>query len=230
MEGHRCGRLRKIGLDRLLGPAGHRDRDLVITMIVTRLAAPSSKLATAKALSPQSAASSLGEILGLGEVDEDALYSALDWLCGRQASLEKALAKRHLEGGCLVLYDVSSSYVEGRRCELAQHGYNRDGKKQQIVYGLLCAADGCPVAIEVFEGHTGDPSTLNNQIAKLKQRFDLEHVVLVGDRGMITQARIDEDLSPAGLDWITALRAPAIRSLVEGSSCSIAARLPSRAA
>ncbi len=184
------GTLRKIGLDRLLGPAGHRDRDLVIAMIVARLAAPSSKLATAKALSPQSAASSLGEILGLGEVDEDALYSALDWLYGRQASLEKSLAKRHLEGGCLVLDDVSSSYVEGRRCDLAQYGYNRDGKKgkQQIVYGLLCAADGCPVAIEVFEGHTGDPSTLNHQIAKLKQRFGLEQVVMVVDRGMITQA------------------------------------------
>lgn len=212
------GTLRKTGLDRLLGPAGHRDRDLVIAMIVARLAAPTSKLATAKALSPLTATSSLGEILDLGEVDEDALYSALDWLYGRQANLEKALAKRHLEGGCLVLYDVSSSYVEGRCCELAQFGYNRDGKKgkQQIVYGLLCAADGCPVAIEVFEGNTGDPSTLNSQINKLKQRFGLEHVVLVGDRGMITQARIDDELTPAGLDWITALRAPAIKSLVEG--------------
>lgn len=212
------GTLRKIGLDRLLGPAGHRDRDLVIAMIVARLAAPTSKLATAKALSPLTATSSLGEILDLGEVDEDALYSALDWLYGRQANLEKALAKRHLEGGCLVLYDVSSSYVEGRCCELAQFGYNRDGKKgkQQIVYGLLCAADGCPVAIEVFEGNTGDPSTLNSQINKLKQRFGLEHVVLVGDRGMITQARINDELTPAGLDWITALRAPAIKSLVEG--------------
>lgn len=144
--------------------------------------------------------------------------TALDWLYGRQANLEKALAKRHLEGGCLVLYDVSSSYVEGRCCELAQFGYNRDGKKgrQQIVYGLLCAADGCPVAIEVFEGNAGDPSTLNSQINKLKQRFGLEHVVLVGDRGMITQARIDDELTPAGLDWITALRAPAIKNLVEG--------------
>ncbi len=217
------GTLRKIGLDRLLGPAGHRDRDLVIAMIVARLAMPASKLATAKALSPHTATSSLGEVLGLGEVDEDALYSALDWLYGRQAAIEKALAKRHLEGGCLVLYDVSSSYVEGRHCELAQYGYNRDGKKgkQQIVYGLLCAADGCPVAIEVFEGNTGDPSTLNSQITKLKQRFGLEHVVLVGDRGMITQARIDDDLTPAGLDWITALRAPAIQSLVEDGALQL---------
>ena len=217
------GTLRKIGLDRLLGPAGHRDRDLVIAMIVARLAMPASKLATAKALSPHTATSSLGEVLGLGEVDEDALYSALDWLYGRQAAIEKALAKRHLEGGCLVLYDVSSSYVEGRHCELAQYGYNRDGKKgkQQIVYGLLCAADGCPVAIEVFEGNTGDPSTLNSQVTKLKQRFGLEHVVLVGDRGMITQARIDDDLTPAGLDWITALRAPAIQSLVEDGALQL---------
>lgn len=217
------GTLRKIGLDRLLGPASNRDRDLVIAMITARLAAPTSKLATAKALSPLSATSSLGEILGLGEVDEDALYSALDWLVGRQAGIEKALAKRHLEGGCLVLYDVSSSYVEGRCCELAQRGYNRDRKKgkQQIVYGLLCAADGCPVAIEVFEGNTGDPSTVNAQITKLKQRFGLDHVVFVGDRGMITQARIDEDLGPAGLDWITALRAPAIQKLVEGGALQL---------
>ena len=217
------GTLRKIGLDRLLGPASNRDRDLVIAMITARLAAPISKLATAKALSPLSATSSLGEILGLDDVDEDELYSALDWLVGRQANIEKALAKRHLEGGCLVLYDVSSSYVEGRCCELAQHGYNRDRKKgkQQIVYGLLCAADGCPVAIEVFEGNTGDPSTVNAQIIKLKQRFGLDHVVLVGDRGMITQARIDEDLGPAGLDWITALRAPAIQKLVEGGALQL---------
>ncbi len=212
------GTLRQIGLDRVLGPAGNRCRDLVIAMIVARLAAPASKLATAKALSPATAASSLGEILGLGALDEADLYTALDWLGERQPAVEAALAKRHLQGGCLVLYDVSSSYVEGRCCELAQWGHNRDGKKgkQQIVYGLLCAADGCPVAIEVFEGNTGDPDTLASQITKLKQRFGLDHVVLVGDRGMITQARIDEELTPAGLDWITALRAPAIRSLVEG--------------
>jgi hypothetical protein len=159
----------------------------------------------------------------LGAVDEAELYAALDWLTERQPAVEKALAKRHLEGGCLVLYDVSSSYVEGRCCELARHGHNRDGKKgkMQIVYGLLCAADGCPVAIEVFEGHTGDPKTLAAQITKLKQRFGLDHVVLVGDRGMITQARIDEDLAPAGLDWITALRAPAIRNLVEGGTLQL---------
>ena len=217
------GTLRKIGLDRMLGPGGNRYRDLVIAMIVARLAAPTSKLATARALSPLTATSSLGEVLGLSTVDETALYDALDWLYGRQQAVERALAKHHLEGGCLVLYDVSSSYVEGRHCELAQYGYTRDRKKgkQQIVYGLLCAANGCPVAIEVFEGNTADPNTLNSQITKLKKRFGLDHVVLVGDRGMITQARIDEDLAPAGLDWITALRSSAIRSLVEGGALQL---------
>ena len=147
----------------------------------------------------------------------------MDWLYGRQQAVEKALAKRHLEGGCPVLCDVSSSYVEGRHCELAQYGYNRDRKKgkQQIVYGLLCATNGCPVAIDVFEGDTADPNTLNSQITKLKQRFGLDHVVFVGDRGMITQARIEEDLAPAGLDWITALRSSAIRSLVEGGALQL---------
>ena len=196
----------------------NRPRDLVLAMIVNRIVAPTSKLATAKALDPATALSSLGVELGLGDVDEDKLYTALDWLHERQSAVETALAKRHLTGGTLVLYDVSSSYVEGRRCPLAKRGYNRDRKngKAQIVYGLLCAADGCPIAIEVFEGNTGDPNTVADQVAKIKQRFALGHVVLVGDRGMITQARIDEDLRPAGLDWITALRAPALQGLVSG--------------
>jgi hypothetical protein len=214
------GTLRSIGLDRVLGPPGHRCRDLVIAMIVARLIAPASKLATARMLDPLTAASSLGEVLSLGPVDEDELYSALDWLGERQEAIEKALARKHLHNGTLVLYDVSSSYLEGRCCELAQLGYNRDGKKGklQIVYGLLCAPDGCPVAIEVFEGSTGDPRTLTVQIDKVKKRFALAHVVVVGDRGMITQARIDAEIAPAGLDWITALRAPAIRALVEAGA------------
>ena len=209
-----------IGLDRILGPAGNRPRDLVIAMIVARLIAPASKLATARMLDPATAASSLGDVLGLGAVDEDELYAAIDWLGERQHAIEKALARKHLGDGTLVLYDVSSSYLEGRCCELAQLGYNRDGKKGklQIVYGLLCAPDGCPVAIEVFEGDTGDPTTLAAQIDKIKARFALKHVVLVGDRGMITQARIDADIAPAGLDWITALRAPAIRALAEAGA------------
>ena len=214
------GTLRSIGLDRVLGPAGNRCRDLVIAMIVARLLAPASKLATARMLDPLTAASSLGEVLGLGPVDEDELYVALDWLGERQQAIEKALARKHLHDGTLVLYDVSSSYLEGRCCELARLGYNRDGKKGklQIVYGLLCAPDGCPVAIEVFEGDTGDPRTLAAQIDKVKTRFALERVVLVGDRGMITQARLDTEIAPAGLDWITALRAPAIRTLVEAGT------------
>jgi hypothetical protein len=209
------GTARKIGLDRLLGPDGNRCRDLVLALVVSRLLDPGSKLAAARALSPDTASSSLGEQLGLGMVDEDELYTALDWFAVRQPAIEAALAKDHLAGGTLVLYDVSSSYLEGRCCPLAQFGYNRDRKrgKLQIVYGLLCAADGCPLAIEVFEGSTADPMTLTSQVTKLKERFDLDHVVLVGDRGMITQARITEDLSKAGVDWITALRAPAIKAL-----------------
>ena len=153
------GTLRDIGLDRVLGPPRNRCCDLVIAMIVARLIAPASKLATARMLDPLTAASSLGDVLGLGPVDEDELYVALDWLGERQEAIEKALARKHLHDCTLVLYDVSWSCLEGRCCELARRGYNRDGKKGklQIVYGLLCAPDGCPVAIEVFEGDTGDP-------------------------------------------------------------------------
>ena len=212
------GTLRKIGLDRILAAKASRRRDLVVAMICARLIAPMSKLATAKALDPETAGSSLGAVLGLGAVDEDELYAALDWLVERQPTIEKALAKRHLAERTLVLYDVTSSYVEGRCCPLAGFGYNRDGKtgKMQIVYGLVCAADGCPVAVEVFEGKTGDPATLGAQIAKLKARFGLTRVVLVGDRGLLTEARLGEEVAPAGLDWITALRAPAIRALAAG--------------
>ncbi len=154
-------------------------------------------------------------MLGLGAVDEDELYRALDLLGEAQPKIEAALARRHLRNGCLVLYDLTSSWLEGRCCELARFGYSRDGRrdKLQIVFGLLCAADGCPIAVQVFEGDTADPSTLAAQIDKLKQRFGLRRVVLVGDRGMITSARIEQDLKPAGLDWITALRAPAIQAL-----------------
>src|ERR1700753_1174213 len=201
------GTARKIGLDRIIGPDGNRCRDLVLALLVGRILEPGSKLAAARALSPATAASSLGEVLGLGEVDEDGLYTALDWLLERQPAIETTLAKRHLTNGTLVLYDVSSSYMEGRCCPLAQRGYSRDGRRGtlQIVYGLLCAPDGCPVAIEVFDGNTGDPKTLAPQIDKLKRRFHLDRVVLVGDRGMITERRITEALKDSGLDWITAL-------------------------
>ena len=212
------GMIRKIGLDTIIGPEGNRCRDLVLAMIAARIVDPGSKLATARALSPETATSSLGTLLNLGEADEDELYTSLDWLGERQSAIETALARRHLRHGTLVLYDLSSSYMEGSCCPLAHRGYSRDGRRGtlQIVYGLLCAADGCPVAIEVFDGNTGDPKTLAAQITKLKQRFGLDRVVLVGDRGMITEARLTEDVKTAGLDWITALRAPAIKELMQG--------------
>jgi hypothetical protein len=215
------GTIRAIGLDRLLGrPSDKRLAPLAIALIASRLVSPASKLATARDLAADTACSSLGRLLGLGTVDETELYRALDWLGARQGAIETALARRHLKDGALVLYDVSSSWLEGRCCELARFGYSRDGKKGklQIVYGLLCAADGCPVAVEVFEGNIADPMTLSAQIDKLKARFGLSQVVLVGDRGMITSARIRDELAPAGLDWITALRAPQIRALLDSGA------------
>jgi hypothetical protein len=216
------GTAEQIGLPKLLserrgGSTSRRYRDLVMALIVNRVIAPASKLATVRALNPQTAASSLGERLGLGEVAEREIYAALDWLLDQQERIENALAKSHLIGGTLALYDVSSSYLEGRCCELAKHGYSRDHRpdRPQIVYGLLCNREGCPVAIEVFEGNTADPMTLSHQVSKLKARFGLDRVVVVGDRGMITSARIREDLKPAGLDWITALRAPKIQELAD---------------
>jgi hypothetical protein len=209
------GTARRIGLDRLLPRGPERRRELALALIVARLIDPAAKLATARALDETTAIHSLGVTLGLGAVSAKEVYATLDWLGAAQPTIEVALARRHLSEGTLVLYDVSSSYVEGRCCELARFGHSRDGRrdKMQIVFGLLCSAEGCPIAIEVFEGNTGDPATLGNQITKLKDRFGLKRVVLVGDRGMITQARIEHELKPAGLDWITALRAPAIQKL-----------------
>jgi transposase len=211
------GTMRRLELPALLGPAG-RERDLVESMIAARILDPRSKLATAESLRSETLHSTLGEILGVAQADEDELYEAMDWLLERQAPIEKALAKRHLHDGTLVLYDVSSTYFEGRRCPLARLGHPRDGKKGklQIVFGLLCDGEGRPVAVEVFEGNTGDPKTLGPQLTKLRQQFELRRVVLVGDRGMITDARIRKELQPVeGLDWITALRAPAIQRLVD---------------
>src|SRR5512132_382861 len=209
------GLVRKVGLDRLLPRRPERLAKLALGLIVARVVEPAAKLATARQLSEATASHSLGAVLRLGEVDEDELYRALDLLGAAQPAIEVALARRHLKDGTLVLYDVTSSYLKGRCCELARFGYSRDGRpdRPQIVFGLLCAADGCPVAVEVFDGDTSDPKTLAVQISKLKKRFGLKRVVLVGDRGMITSARIEEELKPAGLDWITALRAPAIQAL-----------------
>jgi hypothetical protein len=214
------GTLRKIALDRLIlstatDAASLRHRDLVVGLIVDRLVTPRSKLGFVRAINAETAATSLGDVLGLGKVAEREVYGALDWLGERQARIENGLARRHLRGGALVLYDVSSSYLEGRCCPLARHGYSRDhrGDRPQIVYGLLCTREGLPVAVEVFEGNTADPTTLTPQIAKLKQRFGLDKVVLVGDRGMLTSARIRDDVRPAGLDWISCLRNSAVQAL-----------------
>ena len=219
------GTLRKLKLDHVLSQGGRqpaRQVSLSIAMIVARLLDPVSKLATARLLDAATANCSLGAVLGFTAVDEQELYNALDWLVDQQERIENALARRHLKNGTLVLYDVTSTYFEGRTCPLAQFGHDRDGKgKLQIVFGLLCTAEGCPVAVEVFEGNVGDPSTLASQISKIKGRFALERVVLVGDRGMITEARLNETIQPAGLDWITALRAPAIRALAEAGAIQL---------
>ena len=217
------GTARRIALDAVLPRrAPQRRRDLALALIVARLLEPAAKLATARMLDPATASHSLGEMLGLGRVAAKEVYAALDWLGREQPFIEAGLARRHLKDGALLLYDVTSTYLEGRCCELAQHGYSRDhrGDRPQIVIGLMCTAEGCPIAVEVFKpapaqagGNTADPMTLSAQIDKLKQRFHLQRVVMVGDRGLLTSARIEQTLRPAGLDWITALRAPAIKQL-----------------
>jgi Transposase DDE domain len=210
------GTIRSLGLEQVIGPAGSRQRDLVTAMVTAAVIDGSSKLATARGLRAQTAASSLGEVLGLGSCDEDDLYAAMDWLLPRQEAIEDTLAARHLADGVLVLYDVSSAAFEGRTCPLGEIGHARDGVRGrlQIVYGVLTTTEGIPVAVQVFKGATGDPATPADQVTKLKQRFGLTHVAIVGDRGMITKARIKDDLRPAELDWVTALRGPAIKALL----------------
>jgi len=212
------GTLRQLRLDKIIASRPSRQRDLIVALLVARVIDPGSKLAAARGLCEQTASTSLGEVLGLGDADEEELYDAMDWLLPRQVDIEDALARRHLREGTLVLYDVTSSYFEGKTCPLAKFGHPRDGKKDklQIVFGLLCDVEGRPIAVEVFEGNTGDPTTVASQVRKLRERFGLKRVVLVGDRGMLIEARLREDLGPAeGLDWITALRAPAIAALLE---------------
>jgi hypothetical protein len=210
------GTARQLGLEELIDPVPSRHRDLVTAMAVAQVIAPDSKLAIARGLRDQTAATSLGEILGLGSCDEDDLYAAMDYLQARQDAIQDALAARHLAGGTLVLYDVSSAAFEGRTCPLGAIGHPKDGVRGrlQIVYGLLTSPEGIPVAIEVFAGNTGDPTTVKSQVDKVKDRFGITKVVLVGDRGMLTAARLREDVRPAHLDWITALRAPQVKALV----------------
>ncbi len=210
------GTARRLGLDELIDPVPSRHRDLVMALAAAQVIDPGSKLAIARGLRDATAASSLGEVLGAGCCDEDDLYEAMDWLAARQQTIEDALAARHLAGGTLVLYDVSSAAFEGRTCPLGAIGHPKDGVRGrlQIVYGLLTSKEGIPVAIEVFAGNTGDPATVAAQVTKVKDRFGIAQVVLVGDRGMLTAARLREDVRPAGLDWITALRAPQVKKLV----------------
>ena len=212
------GTMKDLGFERILGREDSRSRRLALAAIAARVADPLSKLATARTLSEGTASSSLGAMLGLGEVSGNEMLGMLDWLLKRQPWIERSLANRRLAGEALILYDVSSSYVEGRRNALAAFGHSRDGRRdrKQIAYGLLCDRGGCPVAIEAFEGSTADPATVGRQIDKIRRRFALGRIALVGDRGMITGARIREELEPAGLDWISALRSADIRKLMKG--------------
>jgi Transposase DDE domain len=217
------GTLRRLRLEPLLASRRGPERDAVVAMLVARIIEPRSKLATARELRAATLTSTLGELLQLSDCDEELLYRAMDWLLPQQARIEQTLARRHLSDGTLALYDLTSTYFEGRCCPLARYGYSRDGKrdKLQITFGLLTSADGCPVAVEVFEGNTADPATVGSVIAKLRERFALKRIVLVGDRGMLTSARIREELVDGGLEWLTALRAPQIQQLVEGGSLQL---------
>ena len=210
------GTIRKLGLERLISSTRCRERDLVVAMVAERLIHPCSKLATTRLWH----STTLAEELGVSDADEDDLYEAMDWLLARQEGIEKKLAARHLSEGALVLYDVTSSYYEGRSCPLAHFGHDRDGKKGRpiIVYGLLTDGAGRPVAVEVYPGDTGDPSTVSDQADKLRHGFGLRHLVLVGDRGMLTQTQIEKLRTYPGLGWISALRSAAIRELVESGS------------
>jgi DDE family transposase len=217
------GTARRLGLEELIDPVPSRHRDLAVAMALAQVIAPDSKLAIARGLREETAASSLGEVLHLGSCDEDDLYAAMDYLHGRQEQIQDALAGRHLAGGTLVLYDVSSAASGGRTCPLGAIGHPKDGVRGrlQIVYGLLTSPEGIPVAIEVFAGSTGDPATVAAQVTKVKDRFGITRVVLAGDRGMLTAARLREDVAPAGLDWITALRAPQVKNLVRGGDLQL---------
>ena len=219
------GTLRRLGLESILSRSRSPERDLAVGMIVARILEPASKLATARGFHPETVTSSLAAVLGLDKaVDETQLYRSLDWLLERQQSIENTLAKRCLSEGSLILYDVSSTYFEGRHCPLARFGHSRDERSGnlQIVFGLLTNAEGCPVAVEVFAGNTGDPTTVASQVRKLRERFHLKQIVIVGDRGMLTSARIREDLQPQeGLQWISALKSIQIQQLVQSGALQL---------
>jgi hypothetical protein len=205
------------GADGWFGGAPVPLRKTLLAMVVARIVSPGSKLATHRQLRDDTAAHSLGRVLGLGSIEPEDLYRALDWLHEAQPAIERRLARKHLVGSTLVLYDLTSTWLTGHCCSLAARGHSRDGKRDdpQIVFGLICAASGCPVAVEVFAGNTADPSTVAAQVAKLKERFGIQHIAWVGDRGMITSARIENVLKPNGMDWISSLRAPQIALLAQ---------------
>ena len=211
------GTMRELGFDRIFATRKSREKDLAMALVAGRVLHAGSKLSLSGLLAEGTRSSTLGQVLGVEGADENELYGAMDWLVERQGKIEDALARKHLTNGCLVLYDVSSSYMEGKHCPLARFGYSRDHRRDrmQITYGLLCNAEGCPVAVEVFEGNTNDHQTVANQVQKLKGRFGLKHVVLVGDRGMVSETTIREELEPLGLDWVTALKEASVRKLAE---------------
>ncbi len=209
------GAARGSGSTRWFGSAPQQLQPLLQAMLVARVLEPASKLATHRALHDDTATSSLGRVLGVGQCSVDDVYRALDWLHEAQPAIERRLARAHLAGATLVLYDLTSTWLTGRCCELAARGHSRDGKRDdaQIVFGLICTLEGCPIAVEVFKGNTADPATVAAQVAKLKQRFGIERIAWVGDRGMLTSARIEQVLQPQGMDWISSLRAPQIAQL-----------------
>jgi hypothetical protein len=206
---------RQCELPGCLSAAPYELRALLLAMIVARVIEPASKLATHRMLHDDTATHSLGRVLGVGQMSAEQLYRGLDWLHSAQAVIERRLARKHLAGNTLVLYDLTSTWLTGRCCPLAAHGHSRDGKRDdpQIVFGLICTAAGCPIAVEVFAGNTADPATVASQVNKLKQRFGIEHIAWVGDRGLLTSARIEQVLKPEGMDWISSLRAPQIAQL-----------------
>ena len=211
------GTMRKLGLPQLLSSRPHPQRDLALAMICARVIEPCSKFATARQLGGDTASSSLGEVLGVEDADADDLYEALDWLVRGQKRIEGKLARRHLEEGQLILWDVTTVPFESRTCPLAAYGRPKRGtSERQLLFGLLTTPEGLPVAVEVFAGNTSDPTTVTTVLDRVQERWGLKRMVVVGDRGMLTNARIEEELRPRGLDWITSLRAPTIRKLAEG--------------
>lgn len=213
------GTIRKLGLESVISSKPCRERDLVVAMIAERLIHPCSKLATTR----EWHTTTLSEELAVQDADEDDLYAAMDWLLERKQRIEKKLARRHLSEGCTVLYDVSSSYYEGRTCPLAYFGHDRDGQKGLpiIVYGVMTDAEGCPVAVEIYPGNTGDPKTVADQVGKLREQFGLARVVLVGDRGMLTQPQLDKIKKHPELGWITALTSVAVRGLLNSGALQL---------